>query len=204
LALYYRISRYNALRTFWYTWRFVGLLTEVGQCVAFALLAMLSVVAALFFTAARPIWKFLTYRQPELNADWLNGFDFSRYTVLTNLFHPRDFEFLKSQPGYAPELSARLKSDRLKIAESYLSQLERDVRRLLNFANYAAAHSPADHDELSAFLLKQEVRFTLTLLVLRMEITLMKLGLWRHISFDGLIESLRPLLLQSRVLALPN
>lgn len=180
------------------------MLTEVGLYLALALLALLSVAAALFFTAARPIWRFLTYRQPETNSDWLSEFDFSRYAVLANLFHPSDFEFLKSQPGYSPDLSARLKADRLKIAESYLSQLERDVRRLLNFANYAAAHSGVDHDGLSAFLLKQEARFTLTLLVLRTEMTLMKLGVWHQISFDGLLESLRPLVLQSRILALSN
>ena len=75
---------------------------------------------------------------------------------------------------------------------------------MLNYANHAAACSDVDHDELSAFLLKQEAQFTFTLLILRMEITLMKFGLWRRISFDGLLESLRPLVLQSRILALPN
>jgi hypothetical protein len=165
------------------------------------MIAMLSAVTALLVTVALPVWKFLLSREIEPTQDWLDRYDFSRYSMLANLLQPRDFEFLRAQPGYTPELSARLKADRLKIAESYLAQLERDVRLLLNFANHALALSGADSDKLSAFLLKQELNFTAKLAFLRAEIVLMKLGLLHQISFDGLLESLRPLVLQSRVLA---
>jgi hypothetical protein len=165
---------------------------------------MLCLVMAVSATAVHHIWKFLTSRGEQPGADWLNDFDLSRYSVLDNLFHPRDFEFLRSQPGYTPELSARLKADRLKIAEGYLSQLERDVRMLLTFANRAAAQSDSDHDQLSAFLLKQEAKFIWNLLSLRMQIALMRIGLLHQLSFDHVLESLRPLVLESRVLALPT
>jgi hypothetical protein len=164
---------------------------------------MLCFVIAISVTAIRHIWKFLALRGEQPGADWLSEFDLSRYNVLDNLFHPRDFEFLKSQPGYTPELSTRLKADRLKIAEGYLSQLERDVRMLLTFANRAAARSGIDHDQLSAFLLKQEAKFVWNLLKLRMQIVLMRLGLLQKISFDQVLEGLRPLVLESRILALP-
>lgn len=177
---------------------------DFAYYLAYAFVAVLCLVLAVAVTAILPIWKFLLSRgEQQPAADWLNGFDLSRYTVLDNLFHPRDFEFLKSQPGYTPQLSARLKADRLKIAESYLSQLECDVRKLLTFANGAAARSGADHDQLSAFLLKQEAKFAWNLLNLRMQIALMKLGILQQISFDQILESLRPLVLESRVLALP-
>jgi hypothetical protein len=164
---------------------------------------MLGLVIVAAVAAILPIWNFLISRGEQPESDWLNGFDLSRYAALDNLFHPRDFEFLKSQPGYTPELSSRLKADRLKIADGYLSQLERDVRMLLTFANRAAARSGADHDKLSAFLLKQEAKFAWNLLTLRMQITFMKLGIVQQVSFDHILEGLRPLVLESRVLALP-
>jgi hypothetical protein len=167
-------------------------------------LALLSVVAALLLTAARPILNFFAHRQAEPTADWLSSFDFSRYAVLATLLHPRDFEFLKAQPGYAPELGARLRSERLKIAEVYLHQLERDVRLLLNFANHSVARSGTDHDGLSAFLLKKELRFAFELTKLRVALTMMRLGVWNQISFDALFESVRPLVVESRVLALSH
>lgn len=177
---------------------------DFAHYLAYASFAILSLAIAVFFTAVCLIWKFLTYRGEQPGADWLSGFDLSRYDVLDNLFHPRDFDFLKGQPGYTPDLSARLKADRLRIAESYLSQLERDVRMLLTVASRAAARSDADHDQLSGFLLKQEVKFAWNLLNLRIQITLMKAGVLQQISFDQMLESLRPLVLESRVLALPS
>ncbi len=180
------------------------MVSALDFCLALVMIAMLSVVTAVLLTAVRPTCKFLLSREIEPTSDWLNRYDFSRYSALASLLQPQDFEFLRTQPGYTPELSARLKADRLKIAECYLSQLERDVRLLLNFANHALALSGEDRDGLSAFLLKQEVSFAANLTLLRAEIALMKLGLLHQISFDGLLESLRPLVLQSRVLALPS
>lgn len=180
------------------------MVSTLDFCLAFVIIAALSVVTALLLTAVCPTCKFLLSREMEPSSDWLNRYDFSRYSMLANLLQPRDFEFLRTQPGYTPELSARLRAERLKIAEGYLSQLERDVRLLLNFANHALAVSGEDHDGLSAFLLKQEVSFAAKLALLRAEIALMKLGLLHQISFDGLLESLRPLVLQSRVLAIPS
>jgi hypothetical protein len=180
------------------------LVSTLDFCLAFVILATLSAVTGLLLTAVRPTFRFLLSREIEPTSDWLNRYDFSRYSALAGLLHPRDFEFLRTQPGYTPELSARLRADRLKIAECYLSQLERDVRLLLNFANHALVVSGEDRDGLSAFLLKQELSFAAKLAFLRAEIGLMKLGLLHQVSFDGLLESLRPLVLQSRVLALPS
>lgn len=175
---------------------------DFAHCLAYVSLAMLCLAIAAS-AVIRPVLRFLLFRGEQPGSDWLNEFDLSRYDVFENLFHPRDFEFLRSQPGYTPELAARLKADRLKIAESYLSQLERDVRLLLTFANRAAAQSGADHDQFSAFLLKQEAKFTWNLLNLRMHIALMKLGIAHEISFAHIVESVRPLVLETRILALP-
>jgi hypothetical protein len=180
------------------------LVSTLDFLLAFVMIVTLSAVTALFLAAGRPVGRFLLSREIEPTPDWLNSYDFSRYSVLASLLQPRDFEFLRTQPGYTPELSTRLKADRLKIAESYLSQLERDVRLLLNFANHALALSGADPDGLSAFLLKQELNFAARLAFLRAEITLMKVGLVHQISFDNLLEGLRPLVLQSRILAIPS
>lgn len=176
---------------------------DFAHYLAYASFTMLGLLIALAVTALCLVWKFVSYRGEQPGADWLSGFDLSRYDVLDNLFHPRDFDFLKGQPGYTPDLSARLKADRLRIAESYLSQLQRDVRLLLTFAGRAAARSDADQDQLSGFLLKQEAKFAWNLLNLRIRIALMKLGILHEISFEHIVESLRPLVLETRVLALP-
>jgi hypothetical protein len=170
----------------------------------FALLAsigllILSLSAAAFVLGG--MRRFVMARNVEPTLEWFEAFDFSRYQALVQLFDPQDFEFLRSQPGYSPELTARLKSDRLAIAESYLNELQIDVRRLLNFANRASAHGGVDADNFSAFLLRQEFRFAASMTRLRCELALMKIGVSRQVQFEKLLDTVRPLVQCSRALA---
>jgi hypothetical protein len=157
--------------------------------------------AGLFPTVLSGIWRFTTRRRVEPSLEWFSQFDFSRYSVLQNLFSPQDFEFLRSQPGYKPELCRRLRADRLKIAESYLRELERDVRMLLAFANRACANSTTAEEDISGFLLKQEIAFIVSLTRIRVQLCLLKTGLIHQVSFEQFLENLRPLVQQTRVAA---
>lgn len=146
--------------------------------------------------------RFVLARNLEPTPEWLEEFDFTRYEALIQLLAPQDFEFLRTQPGYTPALAARLKSDRLAIARSYLDELQRDFRLLLNFANKASAQGVIDADNFSAFLLKQEFRFAVTMTRLRCELALMRIGVNRRIEFERLLDTVRPLVQCSRTFAL--
>jgi hypothetical protein len=163
-------------------------------------LLILGLSAAIFVLGG--VRRFYLARNLEPTYEWFEAFDFGRYQALVKLFAPQDFDFLRSQPGYTPELSARLKSDRLKIAESYLNALQTDVRLLLNFANRASGAGGVEADNFSAFLLKQEFRFTATMARLRCELALMKIGVNRQIQFEQLLDTVRPLVQCSRTLAI--
>jgi hypothetical protein len=146
--------------------------------------------AALLLRSSVP---FFLERQVSPTAEWLREFDLSRYETLTQLFHPKDYEFLASQPGYTPELSARLRSERLEIAKAFLDQLEWDARLLINFANQYVANAADDAGNFSGFILRQEVRFGITLAILRFQLRLMERGLVHRIQFERLLQSIRPL-----------
>lgn len=161
---------------------------------------LIACVAGVTF-ALGGIPRILRSRRLEPTREWFDSFDFDRYQPLLQLFAPDDFNFLKSQPGYTPELAARLKADRLAIAQSYLDELQSDVCLLLKFANSASAHASVDRDNFSAFLLKQEFRFTVIVARLRCELALMKMGLNRQIQFESLLDTVRPLVQISRTFA---
>jgi hypothetical protein len=174
---------------------------EFAVLAAIGLLILGLSVAAFVLGGLR---HFVLARDIEPTREWFESFDFSRYQALIQLFAPQDFEFLKSQPGYMPQLLARLRADRLAIAESYLNELQGDVRLLLNFANQASAGAGMDAGDFSAFLLKQELRFAVNIARLRCELALMKIGLRRQIEFENLLATVRPLVQCSRNLALQS
>ena len=93
---------------------------------------------------------------------------------MAELFRRDDFDFLEAQPGYVPEIAARLRADRIKIARGYLNRLEREIRMLLNTANRLAVQSSEDVNDFSAFLLKKEVSFAFALTILRLRLFLMR------------------------------
>jgi hypothetical protein len=146
--------------------------------------------------------RMLRARRAEPTREWFESFDFTRYEALLQLLAPDDFNFLRSQPGYTPELAARLKADRLAIAQSYLDELQTNVCLLLKYANRASAHAAADGDNFSAFLLMQEFRFTVTVARLRCELGLMRLGVDRQIEFQKLLDTVRPIVQLSQMFSM--
>ena len=155
------------------------------------LYAILGVLLVVLLTAAAIVH----------DREWLEEFNVARYQGLAKLFDREDFDFLTRQPGFSPELVARLRVDRLKIASSYLDRLERDVRQLLSIANRSLATATHDQGDFSAFLLKQEFRFATSLLSIRFQLFLIRCGLLRYARFDAVLDILPPLVLQSRLLS---
>jgi hypothetical protein len=180
-------------------WLLASLGTESGSMVIAAGLA--SAVALSLGTVGLNVLRFISKRDLEADANWVIEFDLSRYDGLGQLFQPDDFDFLASQPGYTRKLGARLRSDRIRIAQGYLNRLERDVRLLLNTANRMAVRSSEDANGFSAFLLKTEVSFAVSLTILRSRLLLMRAGLHTPIPFNVLLNSLEPLVLRSQELA---
>lgn len=178
---------------------FIGLISPGAQLL-YGVVAI--AVAACGFAAflLRSSLPFFLQRQVSPSPEWLQEFNLSRYDALTRLFHPDDYEFLARQPGYTPELSARLRSERLEIAKAFLEQLEHDARLLINFANQSMATAVDDAGNFSGFVLKQEIQFGIRLALLRFQLGLMERGLIHRIQFDRLLSSIRPLALQSRAL----
>jgi len=163
---------------------------------------LISAVASCFGAVAVNVVRFMSKRDVEADAHWVAEFDLERYRGLAELFRRDDFDFLEAQPGYVPAIAARLRADRIKIARGYLDRLEREIRVLLNTANRMAVRSSEDVNDFSAFLLKREVSFAVTLTLLRSRLFLMSAGIRRPIPFDDLLNSLQPLVTQSRQMAL--
>ena len=173
----------------------------IGTTLLFVTSGLLAAIGLSFTGVVINAFRFLTRRNIEADADWLQNFDLERYRGMAELFDRRDFDFLATQPGFTPSLATRLRADRLKIAESYLDRLECDIRIMLNTASRVAVASSDDVNDFSAFLLKQEFSFAVSLVSLRARLKLMNVGLRPRIQFDSLLRNLEPLVVRTHALA---
>jgi len=128
-------------------------------------------------------------RHHEVSVDWLSSFSISRYKAMERLFSEADFEFLKSQKGYHPSISRRLRRQRCTIFRSYLSCLKRDFGRLEAALMLCMAASRADRPDLAKAVLKRRLVFTWAVYCAEYRLVLYGLGLGT-VDVSGLVGSL--------------
>jgi hypothetical protein len=116
-------------------------------------------------------------RHHEVSVDWLNRFSISRYKVMERILSETDFEFLKSQKGYHPSISRRLRLQRQAIFRSYLSCLKRDFGRLEAALMLCMAASRVDRPDLATAILKRRLVFTWAVACAEYRLVLYGLGL---------------------------
>lgn len=70
------------------------------------------------------------------------------YQPALRVFNPADFEFLRAQPGYEPQLESQLLAGRRAAYRGYLRAMDRDFSLLYNAARVIAAH----HEQASGLM----------------------------------------------------
>jgi hypothetical protein len=104
-------------------------------------------------------------------------FSLDRYQPMGRLLGEEDLLFLKSQPGYRPEIGARWERDRRKIFRFYLNELKSDFRHLHAQARELVANSDADSAGLVETLMKQQLAFLRVTTALECRLVLQRVGL---------------------------
>jgi len=113
------------------------------------------------------------YRNSKVE-EGLNHVEFSpaRYEPMARLMSDEDLLFLRSQPGFRPEIGKKFSRDRRRIFRMYLQELARDFHRLHAHAREVAASLPADHAPLVGMLIRQQMRFWFEMTAIEMRLSL--------------------------------
>jgi hypothetical protein len=121
----------------------------------------------------------------------LNEVEFSldRYEPMTRLMNEGDLLFLKSQPGFRPELGKKFSQERRRIFRLYLKELARDFHRMHARARVMAASLPADHSPLVGMLIRQQARFWYEITAIELRLSLNWMGS-TSLNARGLIDAL--------------
>lgn len=147
--------------------------------------------------------RLLRYRDPQPVQETLSEVSretrLDRYRPMTRLLDSEDLNFLASQPGYRPEMRARLESSRRRIFRMYLAELSADFHHLHAAARRMVAEAPEQHAELVPVLLRQQIAFWRALAAIELRLALSWTGL-TPVNASGLLEIVQQL---QRAVALP-
>lgn len=134
------------------------------------LIIAISVAAAIaaLMTAAYFAWTIAANPGDSGGAEWLGDWSQDRYRPMFRLLDKEDFLFLRTQPGYSPEMENTLRRQRVYIFRCYLNNLETDFAYLCSALKQDSA--PSD-------LMRRQLRFVSNMLSLRVRLALYERGL---------------------------
>jgi hypothetical protein len=146
--------------------------------------------AALFWVWRRMISPAL--RLP-VTAKWIEELTLERYRPMTYLLDPEDLDFLRSQPGFTPQMASRLRAQRSQIFRGYLRCLNQDFQRVVMALKLILAYSTHDRPDLTSTLIRQQVRFGLAMAGVHVRLFLYR---WDMCGVDvkavvGIFDSMR-------------
>src|ERR1700680_114815 len=127
----------------------------------FAALALISVLAFLI----RKIG--FGGKDLPLTSEWINDISLDRYRPMLRMLDEGDIAFLRSQPGFTPNMAKRLRTQRTQIFRGYLRSLEADFGRVCSAIKLVMLQSQQDRPELAKDLICRQVTFACAMLSVR-------------------------------------
>jgi hypothetical protein len=149
-------------------------------------------VVAIFLTAAFTIlFARLASRLDEeaTTAEWFESFSVDQFAPMERLLDRSDFQFLSQQPGYRPEIGARLLKERKRLFLGYLRLLIGDFNQLLRFARLMMVYSSEDRANLARELWRHQVSFYFAICAVRVRVALYPYG-WTSLDVSRLMQAL--------------
>ena len=134
-----------------------------------------------------------------VTTDWLSELSSDRYRPMLRLLDATDFQFLRSQAGFTPEMAGRLRRQRVQAFRGYLALLEADFNRVGAALRLILTHSAYDRPELASLLFQRRLRFAIGLIGVHCHILLFRWGL-SHVDVSGLIQLFDGMRLELRTL----
>jgi hypothetical protein len=119
---------------------------------------------------------------PDERAD----FSLSRYEPMARLMNDEDLRFLKTQPGFKPEMGKKFIRERRRIFRLYLRELAGEFHRLHAHARAVVASLPSEHSPLVGMLLRQQLRFRYEMAAVELRLSLDGMGVG---AFAGSLDA---------------
>jgi hypothetical protein len=111
-----------------------------------------------------------------VTSEWIDDLSLDRYRPMLRMLDGSDIAFLRSQPGFTPDMAKKLRVQRTQIFRGYLRSLETDFGRVCSAIKVVMLQSKYDRPELAEAMLRQQVTFACSMLSVRGHLFLYRMG----------------------------
>ncbi len=147
------------------------------------------------------LWIYRPSAQESAALHEQGEFSLDRFEPMARLLSDEDFQFLKAQPGFKPEIGKKFLRERRRIFRLYLRELAAEFHRLHAYARSIVATLPSENSALVGMLLRQQVRFWYEISALELRISLGSLG--ASVNARGLVNAISQMQTEISQLAAP-
>lgn len=111
-----------------------------------------------------------------VTSEWIEDLSLDRYRPMLRMLDGDDIQFLRSQPGFTPGMATKLRAQRRQIFRGYLKSLESDFARICSAIKLIMVQCKNDRPELAETLIRQQITFAFSMLVVRLRLQLYSWG----------------------------
>jgi hypothetical protein len=112
-----------------------------------------------------------------VTAEWIDELSIERYRPMMRLLDGGDLEFLRTQPGFTPQMVTKLRIQRCQIFRGYLRCLNTDFGRVCAAIKLVMLQSRHDRPDLAGALMRQQALFVAGVLSVHFHLFLYRWGL---------------------------
>jgi hypothetical protein len=134
-----------------------------------------------------------------VTAGWIDELSSERYRPMLRLLDGGDLDFLRSKPGFRPQV-ARVRKERCRIFLGYLRCLNSDFDRVCRAMKLLMLQARDDRPDLATLLLRHQVVFALGMATVYFRLFLYRWGLC-GVDVTGLVNTFDAMRVQLQTLA---
>ena len=134
-----------------------------------------------------------------VTAEWIDELSIERYRPMARLLDPGDMDFLRSQPGFTPQILDKLRTQRCQIFRGYLRCLQSDCGRVCSAIKLVMLQSGHDRPDLAAALIRHQLMFSTGIITVHCRLVLYSWGLG-GVDVGALVKSFDRMRLELRTL----
>jgi len=135
----------------------------------------------------------LAPRRLPVTTDWLDDLSMERYLPMFRSLDEGDFRLLSRQPGFNPQMAARLREQRWRMVQGYVRSMEVDFGLLSTALKIVMAQALEDRPDLATALIRSQLTFTFGMAAVHLRLLLYRWGFGgvEVASLPKLLEGMR-------------